>query len=159
MDGEAAEFEAFFADQYPQVVAMLIYHHRFARQVAEDAVAETMTRLLLDWTKVHTPRAWVRTVALREAVHLATRQHAPLPDTPLADERATDDLAAVELELATGPAVKALPRRQQEVMTLAVIDMKPEEIAKILRCTPEQARGNLAHARRTLRQAFAEEEA
>ncbi|MFD3549348.1 RNA polymerase sigma factor [Streptomyces sp. NPDC058655] len=156
---EADGYEAFFQDQYPRVMATLIHHHGFAVQIAEDATAEAMTRLLLDWGKVHTPTAWTRTVAIREAARLARKRHAPLPDTPLVDPRAAADLAAAELALMTGIAVKSLPPRQREVMRLTLQDLKPEEIAEILGCTPEQARGNLAHARRTLRQALGMEEA
>jgi RNA polymerase sigma-70 factor (ECF subfamily) len=156
---EADGYEAFFQEQYPKVVAMLIYHHGFAEQIAEDATQEAMTRLLLDWKKINTPPAWTRTVAFREAVRMARGRHTQLPDTPLADPQAAADLAAVELALMTGAAVKTLPPRQQEVMTLTLADLKPEEIAEILGCTPQQARGNLAHARRALRRALGMEEA
>ncbi|NUV64880.1 RNA polymerase sigma factor [Streptomyces sp. CAI-85] len=161
MGSEAVDhevFNAFFKDQYPKVVAMLICHHRFTRQVAEDAVAESMTLLLLNWERVRAPMAWVRTVAFREAVRQAKQQHEPLPETPLTDEHAAGDLAALEMALTTGAAVKSLPRRQQEVMTLTLADMKPGEIAEILDCTSEQARGNLSHARRTLRRELGMEE-
>lgn len=154
MGSEADGYEAFFQDQFPRVVAMLISYRAFAPQIAEDATAEAMTRLLLDWEKVNTPKAWVRTVAVRVAGRLAKGQQQPLPDTELADGRAADDFAAVELALMAGSAVRTLPPRQQEVMTLALADMRPEEIAEALGCTPEQARSNLAHARRTLRRAL-----
>ncbi|MFF3691652.1 sigma-70 family RNA polymerase sigma factor [Streptomyces sp. NPDC002187] len=158
MGSEADGYEAFFQGQYPRVVAMLIAFHKFAPHIAEDATAEAMTRLLPRWDKVEAPLAWVRTVAIRQAVHLAMGQQDGLPDRELADAKAAEDLAAVELALMAGSAVQALPPRQQEVMTLALVDMTPAEIAEVLGCTAEQARGNLAHARRSLRNAIRTEE-
>lgn len=161
MASEADGYNAFFRDQYPKLVAKLIYRHGFDEQIAEDAAAEAMTRLLLNWEKVHTPTAWTRRVAVREAVRLSQNRnrHAPLPDTPLSDPRAAADLAAAELALMAGIALQTLPPRQQEVMALTLNDLKPEEIAEFLGCTPEQARGNLTHARRALRRSLGMEEA
>lgn len=158
MEGEEG-FTAFFREQFPQVVAGLIGTGGFPRQIAEDAVSEAMTRLLLDyWDKVHAPRAWVRVVAVRLAGQMAKAQHAALPPTELIDSKAKDDLTAVELALATGSVIDALPPRQRQVMVLTIADMKPEEIAHELGCTPEQARSNLAHARRTMRRTLGPEE-
>lgn len=158
MGSEPDGYDAFFEEQYPQVVTMLIAYRRFAPQTADEAAAEAMTRLYLNWSKVRHPKAWVRTVAVREAIRLASDQHAPLPDTERADSGASDDLAAVELALMAGCAVKALPPRQREVMTYVLADLRPEEIADILGCTPEAARSNLAHARRTLKRTMRVEE-
>lgn len=84
------------------------------------------------------------------------RQHDPLPEV---DPSVADDLDAVELAVMAGAAIKALPPRQQEVMTLALIDLTPTQIAEVLGCAAEQARGNLAHARRALRRTLRTEEA
>ncbi|MFJ5266012.1 RNA polymerase sigma factor [Streptomyces sp. NPDC088387] len=158
MEGEPDGYTVFFEDQYPRVVAMLIAYRGFAPEVAEDSAAEAMCRLLLNWGKVEMPQAWVRTVALRVACRLAKNQQAGPLKWDLVDERAAADLAAVETSLVAGSAVAALPRRQQEVMTLTLVDMTPSEIAVVLGCTAEQARGNLAHARRALRNAIQREE-
>ncbi|MFG2376930.1 RNA polymerase sigma factor [Streptomyces sp. NPDC048504] len=138
---------------------MLIAYRGFTPDIAEDAAAEAMTRLLLHWQKVSTPQAWVRTVALRHACLLKWNQQAVLSDRDIVDHRAVDDLAAVEMALVAGSAVAALPPRQREVMTLTLVDMTPSEIADVLRCTPEQARGNLAHARRAVSSAIHRKEA
>ena len=140
------------------MVSTLIVFHRFAPQIAEDASAEAMTRLLPRWEKVHSPKAWGRLVALRVARRIAQEQQHALPGWEFAGGKADDDLAAVELALAAGSAVQALPPRQQEVMKLALVDMTPAEIADVLGCTAEQARGNLGHARRALKDALRMEE-
>ncbi|MFJ3842342.1 RNA polymerase sigma factor [Streptomyces sp. NPDC090054] len=158
MGSEPDGYDAFFEEQYPQVVAVLIAYRHFAPQIAEEAAAEAMTRLYLNWAKVRHPKAWVRTVAVREACRLARDQHAPLPETERADSKAGDDLAAVELALMTGSAVRALPPRQREVMVHVLADLKPEEIAGILGCTSETARSNIAHARRNLKRTMRMEE-
>ncbi|MCX4618032.1 RNA polymerase sigma factor [Streptomyces albogriseolus] len=122
--------------------------------IAQDATAEAMTRLVEYWGKVEAPQAWVRTVAFRVACQLAGHQHNGMPAGQLVDPRAAHDLRAAELALVAGTVIAALPRRQQEVMTLTLVDMTPSEIAETLGCTPAQARANLAHARRALRNAI-----
>ncbi|MGW7385481.1 RNA polymerase sigma factor [Streptomyces sp. NPDC054794] len=154
MDSESDSFTAFFKHHYPRVIAMLVTHRGFTEVIAQDATAEAMTRLIQYWGKVQAPQAWVRTVAFRVACQLAGSQHAGLPEWELVDQRSAQDLVAAELALVAGTAIGALPRRQQEVMTLTLVDMTPSEIAEILGCTPAQASANLAHARRTLRNAM-----
>jgi RNA polymerase sigma-70 factor (ECF subfamily) len=158
VEGESVEFVSLFRRHYPRTVAMLIAYYGYAPEIAEDAAAEAMTRLYLHWGKVKVPSAWVRTVALRVARELGKQQSLGLPDRELVNSGAADDLGRVELALMAGWAVAALPRRQREVMTLTLVDMTPSEIADVLGCSPEQARSNLAHARRTLRNAIQGEE-
>jgi RNA polymerase sigma-70 factor (ECF subfamily) len=154
VDSESDGFTAFFESHYPRVIAMLVAHRGFAEVIAQDAAAEAMTRLVQHWGKVQAPQAWVRTVAFRVACQLAGNQQAGLPERELVDRGSTQDLVAAELALVAGTAIAALPRRQQEVMTLTLVDMTPSEIAEVLGCTPAQARANLAHARRALRSAM-----
>ena len=155
MRSEEDDYDHFFREQYPRVVASLIVNYGFAPQIAEEAAAEAMTELYLGWSKVKSPGAWVRTVAWHRACRLVKRpRHVPL-DTEV---EVADDLAAVELAVMTGAAISALPPRQQEVMMCALVDLTPAEMADVLGCTAEQARGNLAHARRTLRRALRTEE-
>ncbi|WP_105973616.1 RNA polymerase sigma factor [Streptomyces geranii] len=155
MRGEEDEYEAFFREQYPRVLALLIAFYRFAPETAKDAASDAMIKLYLNWSKVRTPRAWVRTVALRSARRMVNRRYVQL-DTEV--EVADGDLAAVELAMMAGAAITALPPRQQEVMRLTLVDLTPTEIADVLGCTAEQARGNLACARRTLRRVLRTEE-
>ncbi|MFG2960808.1 RNA polymerase sigma factor [Streptomyces sp. NPDC048291] len=154
VDSEPDGFAAFFASHYPRVIAMLVAHHGFAEVIAQDAAAEAMTKLVEYWAKVAAPQAWVRTVAFRVACQLAKDRQFGLPDGELADRGSTQDLIAAELALVAGSAIAALPRRQQQVMTLTLVDMTPSEIAEALGCTPAQARANLTHARRALRNAM-----
>ncbi|MEV7252603.1 sigma-70 family RNA polymerase sigma factor [Streptomyces cyaneofuscatus] len=157
MDDEAA-FETFFAVANPRLLAMLIRFHGFEEQVAQDAAAEAMTRLVPLWTKVEHPAAWVRVTAFRVACRLVKGGHLALPELELVDGQAETEFDAVVLALAAGAAIDNLPPRQQEVMTLALADLTPTETAEVLGCTPEQARANLAHARRALRRALGTEE-
>ncbi|MEU6484944.1 sigma-70 family RNA polymerase sigma factor [Streptomyces sp. NPDC046887] len=144
-------YEVFFEEQYPRVVAMLIAYRGFAPEIAEEAAAEAMIRLYGRWHTVRSPRAWVRTVALRVAVGLAADRPMGLPEWEVADGRPAEELEAALLALAAGTAAAKLPPRQREVMALALADLSPAEIAETLGSTPEQVRGNLAHARRTMR--------
>ena len=151
MGSEVGGYEDFFQEQYPRVVSMLIAVCGFTPQCAEDATAEAMIRLLRYWGKVSTPNAWVRKVAIREAAKQVKAWNPPLPDSELPDSQAAGVSAAMELTLMIELAVRDLSPQQRKVMELALGEMKPEEIAEVLGCKPEQVRSNLSHARRTLR--------
>ncbi|MFI5676467.1 RNA polymerase sigma factor [Streptomyces cellulosae] len=153
-DGVVNEFEAFFSKHYPRVRSMLEVYSGFSADIAEDATAEAMTVLLLRWESVKLPQAYVRAVALRVAFRMVKGQSAFLPERELAHASAADHLGKVETDLILGKAIESLPPKQREVATLALVDLTPMEMAEVLGCTPDQARANLAHARRTLKAAM-----
>jgi RNA polymerase sigma-70 factor (ECF subfamily) len=137
---------------------MLRVYRSFPEYIAEEATAEAMTRLFSNWGKVALPQAWVRTVAFHVACQMAKGQLMTLPDQDFADAAAADHLAAVETALVAGQTIGSLPPMQKAVAELALADLTPSEMAEVLGCTPEQARGNLAHARRALKRVIQAEE-
>jgi RNA polymerase sigma-70 factor (sigma-E family) len=125
------------------------------RQLAEDLVAEAFTRAWMSWrtVRVHpVPHAWVVRTALNAHVSWWRRRRreiavpgydADLPATPPA-------ASSVDAQL-TG-AIRALPARQREVITLRVLcDLDTDATAKLLGVAPGTVGAHLHRALATLR--------
>ena len=112
------------------------------RQLAEDLVAEAFTRAWMSWRKVRAhpaPRAWVVRTALNTNVSWWRRRRR---EVVLAEaERRGAVPAPAEPHMDTGDAlvaaVRALPSRQREVITLRVFfDLDTETTARLLGISP-----------------------
>jgi RNA polymerase sigma-70 factor (ECF subfamily) len=126
------------------------------RQLAEDLVAEAFTRAWTSWRKVRdhpVPRAWIVRTALNAHVSGWRRRvcEVPLDDTtpapvlPPSEQPASVDEALVA-------AIRALPPRQREVITLRVFfDLDTAATAKLLGISPGTVRAHLHRALATLR--------
>lgn len=156
MDGAGEGFERFFRTTYPRVVAWLILQG-LERETAQDAAKEAMTELLARWNAVQHPNAWVWKVAWRAAMRLKGADIAPLPDDELRSVHEGWE-SAVDLRISAEAAIRTLPTKQREVMTLTLAGRTPAEIAKILERPGDQVRGNLREARRALRAIFVRSE-
>jgi RNA polymerase sigma-70 factor (sigma-E family) len=140
------------------------------RQLAEDLVAEAFTRAWMSWRKVRehpVPRAWVVRTALNTHVSWWRRRRRELTvDDPTAlalpggtqPERA----AGLGIDEALAAAVRALPPRQREVITLRVFfDLDTDATAKLLGISPGTVGAHLHRALATLRthtQSFSDQE-
>jgi RNA polymerase sigma-70 factor (ECF subfamily) len=118
---------------------------------AEEVAAEAMARALRSWDRVQGlsyRRAWVVRVASNLAVDRARRR--PLSLVP-ADH--VPDLAdAVVLRLALGAALRALPRRQREVVVLRYLDDCSEaDVARSLGISHNSVKKHTARAVHALR--------
>jgi RNA polymerase sigma-70 factor (sigma-E family) len=129
------------------------------RQLAEDLVAEAFTRAWMSWRTVRdhpSPRAWVVRTALNVNVSwwrrrrrevLADDASAPsgTSESPGADWPAALDEVLVR-------AIRALPLRQREVVTLRVFfDLDTETTAKTLGISPGTVGVHLHRALAALR--------
>jgi RNA polymerase sigma-70 factor (sigma-E family) len=124
------------------------------RQLAEDLVAEAFTRAWTSWRKLRNhpvPRAWIVRTALNAHVSWwrRRRREVPLDDTtpvfPAGEQPAGVDEALVA-------AIRALPPRQREVITLRVFfDLDGAATAKLMGVSPGTARAHLYRALATLR--------
>jgi RNA polymerase sigma factor (sigma-70 family) len=117
---EFTEFYAAVRDDCLRIVLVSVGD----RQLAEDLVAEAFTRAWMTWRKVRdhpVPRAWIVRTALNAHVSWWRRRprEVPLDDTtpalvlPPSEQPACVDEALVA-------AIRALPPRQREVITLRV---------------------------------------
>ncbi len=128
------------------------------RQLAEDLVAEAFTRAWMSWRKVRehpVPRAWVVRTALNTHVSSWRRRRRELAvdgrvAMDLRDGAAPGDSADLDERLAA--AVRALPPRQREVITLRVFfDLDTEATATLLGISPGTVGVHLHRALATLR--------
>jgi RNA polymerase sigma-70 factor (sigma-E family) len=127
------------------------------RQLAEDLVAEAFTRAWMSWRKVreHPARhAWVVRTALNAHVSWWRRRRRELT----VDGRTMMDSAPRErppdpgLDRALVTAIRALPPRQREVLTLRVFfDLDTADTARLLGISPGTVGAHLHRALATLR--------
>ena len=132
---EFTEFYACAKDDCLRIVLVSVGD----RQLAEDLVAEAFTRAWMSWRKVRdhpSPRAWVVRTALNVNVSWWRRRRrevlAALPSGPAAESCWPASLDDVLVR-----AIRTLPRRQREVITLRVFfDLDTATTAKTLGISP-----------------------
>ena len=123
------------------------------RQLAEDLVAEAFARAWVAWRKVSqhpAPRAWVVRTALNNGVSLwrARRREIPLAGHDAATPANLND----GVDAALIAALRRLPSRQREVITLRVLlDLDTDTTAKVLRVAPGTVTAHLSRAVAALR--------
>jgi len=152
---EFAEFYSSARDDCLRIVLVSVGD----RQLAEDLVAEAFTRAWMSWRTVRAhpaPRAWVVRAALN--VHVSwwrrRRREVVLDAQALADH-ARQSVAAAgphPLDQALVAAIRALPLRQREVITLRVFfDLDTAATARLLGISPGTVGAHLHRALAALR--------
>jgi len=130
------------------------------RQLAEDLVAEAFTRAWMSWRKVRehpAPRAWVVRTALNTHVSWWRRRRREMTveghtALTLMDGIQPERSADLDLDEVLAAAVRALPPRQREVITLRVFfDLDTDATAKLLGISPGTVGAHLHRALATLR--------
>ncbi|HEX7133790.1 MAG TPA: sigma-70 family RNA polymerase sigma factor [Iamia sp.] len=160
LDARAAEartsgFEAFFRDEYPRLVALLVAVTG-SRPVAEELAQEALLRAHVRWDRIvryDRPGAWVRRVALNLASHHRRRRRSEQsavdrlgrqrPAEPYSyGDSAGDDFWAL---------VRRLPPRQAAAVALHHLEDRPVvEVAAILGCAEGTAKAHLHKGRAAL---------
>ena len=142
------DYEERFAD-----LAQLSYRVAFRltgdRAASEDTAQEALARAYVRWPRIRGyAEAWVVRVSTnlvigrwrrrRPALHLAS-------DQPPSDLHLDDRLALID-------ALRTLPRRQREVLTLRYLgDLSIEQTATALGCTQSTVKAHAARALRSMR--------
>ncbi len=127
-------FEAFFRAQFSRTVGVA---HRILgnRAAAEDVAAEAMARAYSDWRTVSElahREAWVLRVATNLALDVARRRR-PEPDAA----ESVDVEEIVTARVALTAALRALPRRQREIVALRhLAGLSEAEVAGTLGLAP-----------------------
>ena len=119
--GGAESFEAFYVREYPAVVR-LAYALSGSRLVAEDIAQDAFLRAFHDWQRIRRPSAWVRKVAVRRAgrtVQRRLREARALARLVAGRGPAVAELPEPDAEV--WRAVRALPRRQAQVIALRYV--------------------------------------
>lgn len=122
-----------------------------SRAVAEDAVAEAYARACARWTVVEVhpdPFAWVMRTAFNWQRSWWRRTRLESLGAAIPDEAAEPEAANTKLR----DLVRALPRRQRDVVALRVIaDLSAEQTAEILGISAATVHVHLHRALSTLR--------
>ena len=149
MNDAHLEYAWFFRAEFPGVLrtVFLILHDRGR---SEDVTQEAFLQLLTQWKKVslyERPDAWVRRVAIRQAVRVMKRDRTRT-ELERAEASAPDpDLPDVDL----ARAVQRLPAMQRVVVVLFYFEDRPvAEIADILDISDGSVKVHLYRARQRL---------
>ena len=147
-------FDALYRDSYPTVVRSvrwIVGDREVAREIAQDAFVAA----LVHWRKVSrydNPGAWVRRVAIRDAVRAA--QRARRPAAFALDGAATDRDDVMDVRA----AVARLPPQQRAVVVLHYLhDLPVADVARTLGCSEGTAKTHLFRARKALAERLGEE--
>lgn len=151
----AATFDDFYRAQYAGVVAYVMLLDRDRdRAGAEDVTQAAMLALWRSWAQIEYPATWVRIVAKRDFLKIATARRAREPGPATEedrDPRAEDAYAEVEVRQWLRDASSQLPSEQARVLTLACEGLRPHEIAEVLDKNPATTRSHLRLARQAIR--------
>jgi RNA polymerase sigma factor (sigma-70 family) len=152
-------FDEFFAGEYRRLLALATALCG-SRVVAEDVVQETMFAASRQWNKLSTyddPAQWARGVIVRRSSNVRRgRFREARAIRRLAGRRETASVALPSLEGDDfWQAVRALPRRQRECVTLHYLDdLATSEIASTLGIAEPTVRVHLHAARSALASAL-----
>jgi len=152
MDGGTRSFTEFFEVEY-QPVLRVTYVIVGSWHVAQEITQEAFTKAFVNWRRVSgydRPGAWVRRVAIRDAVRSRKRSQRPL--------HVLQPSVVEPPELAeTAQLLTGLSAKQRAAVALHYLEDRPvDEVAAQLRCTPSTVRTHLQRAREVLAVSLAE---
>ena len=159
MHQDETGFAGFYRSSYQRCLRAVIAGTGHP-DLAEDLVAEAFTRALVSWRTVRdhpAPEAWVVRTALNAGTSWWRRREVPLGDhDAAAPQRWEPGESGGGLGSGAGPAVlaalRALPRRQREVIALRVfLDLDIATTAGLLGIAPGTVGAHLSRAVTALR--------
>jgi RNA polymerase sigma-70 factor, ECF subfamily len=151
------DFDHFFRAQMRPLIA-LAYALSGSRPVAEDLAQEALLAAFKNWERVReleSPDGWVRRVVANRAVSNVRRRIVEVTTMStrlrLHDEEGST-IGAIPADTEhVWAAIRKLPRRQAQVITLRTLDRSTvAEIADVLEISEEAASTHLRRARQTL---------
>jgi RNA polymerase sigma-70 factor (ECF subfamily) len=151
MDDPRPSFDDAFRADYGavvRVVAPIVGSLADAENLAQDAFAKAYVR----WRRISgydRPGAWIRRVAIRDAVRFAARGHRATTAAAQAAAGDPTDAAATRVDLER--LLARLPARQRACVVLHhLADWPVRDVADALGCTESTVRVHLHRARTTL---------
>jgi RNA polymerase sigma-70 factor (ECF subfamily) len=153
---EASDFDALFEAQYRSVVGLaFVLCGDMGR--AEDLTQEAFAAAHRSWLTVgryDDPGAWVRRVVANKAISLRRRRSAESRAlTRYGSRRVLTESASDIDDDAVWSAVRALPRRQAQVVALTFLDqLDAAEVGRVLHCGEATVKTHLRRAKETLAQ-------
>jgi RNA polymerase sigma-70 factor (ECF subfamily) len=150
--GELDEFEPFFRQEYPRLLATAVALVG-DREVARELVQEALLRAYNAWAKVsglERPGGWTRRVLVNMCTDVHRRRGheqralALVPTSPTIDSPSVPSTSFWD-------AVRQLPRLQRAAVALHYVDdMSVAEVADVLGVSPGTVKTSLARARTSL---------
>ena len=149
----ASALESLYRNDYGRLVA-LAFGLSGSRSAAEELAQEAFLAAHRRWNEIGAyadPAAWLRRVVVNRSVSVARRRVAEaLAVARLGARRELPD-ALPEHDEAVWRAVRALPRRQAQVVALHYVDDRAvADIAAILGCAEGTVKAHLHQARQSL---------
>jgi RNA polymerase sigma-70 factor (ECF subfamily) len=146
------DFEVFYRREYRSVVKVALALSG-SRWVAEELAQEAFVRVYRNWASIRVhdrPSAYLRRVAVNLALSRGRRITAEAKALVRFIGGARTEIGAVDgLDAEFWQAVRALPRRQAQVIALHYVDgLEPTAIAAVLGCDAATARVHLHRARK-----------
>lgn len=158
-EGSTESFEALYQAEYRPLLTLALTLTG-SHGAAEELVQETFLRMCLRWERLaayERPGGFARRVLLNLATSRARRLAAEARALARLDRRRpTDDVYLLSPESAEfWTAVRSLPRRQAEVLSLHYLeDRSVNDIAQILGCSEGTVRSHLHTGRKRLASAL-----
>ncbi|HZD71398.1 MAG TPA: RNA polymerase sigma factor [Actinomycetes bacterium] len=159
---ELAELEELYRREVKRVIALLLWLGA-TWELAEDATQEAFLQAQRCWTKIRCydqPGAWIRMVAVQRFRNAYKRGLREIPWASDPEELGEEPGLELTAEVAeVWQAVRALPRRQQEVTVLRFQGgLSINEIAEAPNVLPGTVKTHLHHARVQLAKRLGEDE-
>ena len=155
--GRDESFDLAFVVLFPRAFR-LSYRLLGDRAAAEDAAAEAMARAFVDWKRVSElpyRDGWVLRVTSNIALDQIRKRKLPV----LAPAAASEDEDTRALRVALWAALRALPRRQREIVVLRYIaGLTENEVAQLLGLSLGTVKTHVTRGRAALRRAIKDEE-
>ncbi|MGW1673404.1 RNA polymerase sigma factor [Streptomyces sp. NPDC002324] len=146
-------FDAFYAAEKKHLIKFLMYQGASEFEAA-DAVQDALAAVLPDrWQTLRTPRAYLRTAALRFYLRQCNLQEEPTDEVPDRPDASSPIDKVILSEEATSVlnAIRQLPPAQRSTLAWSLDGFSTAEIATELKQPPAAVRQNLCRARRQLK--------
>lgn len=154
-------FDDLFGREYPKVVR-LAFALTGRRDVAEEEAQEAMLAAYRNWARLATyedPSAWLRRVVVNRCTSVARRKMTEARLLVRLGAVRVEDPDLPEADDALWEAVRALPRRQRQVVALRFVeDRSVAQIAQIIGCDEPTVRTHLRRGRLAVAAALGVEE-
>ena len=152
--GSSETFEAFYAREFPAIVA-LAYALSGSRTASEDLAQEALLAAHGDWDRVggfERPEVWVRRVVANLSMSMFRHRYAEAKALARLALGTTTTMPALDADDAEfWAAVRSLPRRQAQVIALRYLDDRSVgEIAEILGTATGTVKKHLHDGRRAV---------
>jgi RNA polymerase sigma factor (sigma-70 family) len=154
--GAGDGYDTFFRTVFPRAVAVTL-RVTGERSSAEDAALDALAKAHFRWSRVsglERPDLWVIKVAARAAIRQLRRDDRPAADRAVmtTSAAALDPAEAVAVRQALTVALRALPRRQCEVIVLRyLVGLSEIEVAEALEISPGTVKTHLRRGMAALR--------